>query len=126
MRKMFALIAVLLGLIWAGSAQAQIIEGNGLRNKLVGTEQADTIRGLGGPDEMYGLAGMDTLNGGGDWDMIDGGPGADAIYGRGGSDLIYAGDDKAVDKIVCGRGYDVVYARKNDVRRGCEETYSYG
>lgn len=47
---------------------------------LVGTEDADNIRGLAGDDLIQGLAGDDLLNGGTGTDTIEGGAGDDSVF----------------------------------------------
>ncbi len=70
----------------------------------------DTFWGQSGNDRISGGAGDDTMNGSKGKDRYSGGPGNDFI-------ISIDGVREIVD---CGRGYDRVYADKNDRLRGCE------
>jgi Ca2+-binding RTX toxin-like protein len=57
-----------------------------------GTDDADTIKGLGGDDCIWGDGGNDIAYGGTGNDFIDGGTGNDNIFGEAGNDLLRGGD----------------------------------
>lgn len=75
-------------------------EGDRLRGveDLVGTLQPDRLVGTSGPNRLFGGPGADRLEGRGGDDRLDGGRGLAR------SD----GPDASVDRLVCGRGRDVV------------------
>ena len=90
-------------------------------NEIVGTENADALRGTAGDDAIKGLdgndylvgnAGDDSLNGGAGNDRLIGGAGADELRGGEGNDLIYAdGEDTVVEG---GAGTDRVIVQGED------------
>ena len=93
------------------------ITGNGLANKIIGSEQDDTIDGGGaadtilggkGNDKIYGGTGNDCLKGGDGDDILIGGKGNDTLYGGAGDDVfVYnKGDDN--DKIMNYADGDIV------------------
>jgi Ca2+-binding RTX toxin-like protein/uncharacterized protein YegL len=66
-----------------GSAQADILYGNGFANVLSGGDEADRLFGFTGMDVLYGDRGNDRLEGGDDADILIGGDGTDtAIYAQ--------------------------------------------
>jgi len=82
-----------------GSAEANVLNGNGGSDTIDGGDGNDTIDGGGGFDFLTGGGGSDTINGGGHDDTITGGAGADSLGGGVGNDLFlitdyadYAGD----------------------------------
>jgi uncharacterized delta-60 repeat protein len=90
--------------------------GNSLDNFLRGNVGANVLDGLGGNDSIMGELGADTLGGGQGLDTIDGGAGDDWILGGRGSDSIFglAGADHlegspGFDTIQGGTGNDSVY-----------------
>jgi Ca2+-binding RTX toxin-like protein len=93
-RKMAILVAVvgLMLVLFAGTALAVVKVGNDGPNRLVGTAENDTLRGLGGTDTIIGK---------GDSDRLYGGRGGDHINAR--------ERGRAEDDLVdCGRGRDTV------------------
>lgn len=60
-----------------------IIDGGPPDDNLIGTPEADLIRGFAGDDSLFGRAGNDTL---------DGGTGNDALFGEAGNDVLDGGD----------------------------------
>ncbi len=84
--------------------------GNDAGQKLVGTRDRDTIRGLGGNDKLYGRAGDDRLDGGAGDDQLDGQQGVDVMVGGPGRDAYTV--DTPYDRVVEAAGSDVnsVYA----------------
>ena len=73
-------------LVLIGGGHAGV--GNGLGNRMTGSDGADTLSGLGGNDVLLGRAGRDvidagdgddTVTGGGDRDTLTGGTGADVF-----------------------------------------------
>ena len=114
MRKVAVLLTVmgLMVMAFAGVALAVAKIGGAGPNRLVGTAENDTLRGIGGADELIGRGDSDRL------------------FGGSGSDLINARErGKAEDDLVdCGAGRDTVLtdnttedtilANCEDVRRG--------
>src|SRR5215212_2570881 len=83
-RKVAILLAVmgLMVMAFAGVALAVTKTGDAGPNKLVGTAENDTLRGLGGADELVGR-GRDLINarerGEAEDDLVDCGPGRDTV-----------------------------------------------
>lgn len=94
MRKVAILLAVmgLMVMAFAGVALAVTKVGDAGPNRLVGTAENDTLRGLGGADELVGR---------GDSDRLFGGSGRDLINAR---ERGKAEDDR----VDCGAGRDTV------------------
>jgi Ca2+-binding RTX toxin-like protein len=104
-----ALLLAVLGLmvvLFAGAALAVVRVGDAGPNRLIGTDDNDTLRGRGGAD---------TLIGGGDSDRLFGGRGGDLIQARERGPAV-------ADLVRCGAGRDTVftYPRKDTIRAGCE------
>ena len=93
-RKVAILLAVmgLMVMAFAGVALAVTKTGDAGPNRLVGTAENDTLRGLGGADELIGR---------GDSDRLFGGSGRDLINARERGEA----EDDLVD---CGPGRDTV------------------
>jgi RTX calcium-binding nonapeptide repeat (4 copies) len=93
-RKLAVLLAVmgLMVMAFAGVALAVTKSGDAGPNRLVGTAENDTLRGLGGADELIGR---------GDSDRLFGGNGGDLINARERGEA----EDDLVD---CGAGRDTV------------------
>jgi Ca2+-binding RTX toxin-like protein len=73
--------------------------------------------------EMFGDEGPDTLKGGEGKDYMEGEQGRDVLNGGSGADVLDAvnEDTGQRDKVVCGKGRDVVFANPNDrVADSCE------
>jgi hypothetical protein len=99
------------------------------RDKLIGTEDGDTltgdrhdnvIRGLGGDDILSGLGGKDTIVGGAGNDDIRGGAGDDRLTDGIGDDMLFggSGDDEfdiigGHDAVAGGDGEDIVIVDGN-------------
>jgi Ca2+-binding RTX toxin-like protein len=66
---------------------------------LVGTDNGETMNGLGGHDELFGKGGADTLNGGNGNDVLVGGAGADVLDGGAGQDAASYADAGAGVKV---------------------------
>ncbi|MEO8022804.1 tandem-95 repeat protein [Polaromonas sp.] len=69
-----------------------------IANMVNGTGAAETLVGTAGRDVLNGLGGNDTLNGGAGNDVLDGGEGADTLYGGAGDDIYFV--DNAGDTVV--------------------------
>ncbi|WP_293281417.1 calcium-binding protein [Microcoleus sp. PH2017_36_ELK_O_B] len=90
------------------------ITGTNGNNNLIGSLQADTIRGLGGNDFIQGLDGDDRIfgdNGGAALpsdgnDTIFAGNGNDNVQGNGGNDVLFGGTGN--DVLSGGQGNDVL------------------
>jgi hypothetical protein len=80
----------------------------------------ERLHGGGGNDRLIGTSGRNMLEGGAGDDRLIGWAGADWLSGGPGNDLIKA-RDTARDRIVCGKGFDIVIANAADlVARNCE------
>jgi Ca2+-binding RTX toxin-like protein len=99
-------VLVLLALAAVGSAAARTVEG---------TERSDVLVGTGRADAIFGRGGNDRIDGAGGTDFLSGGTGRDAIAGGPGNDRIVAQYDGGRDRVLCGRGLDVVNADLLDV-----------
>lgn len=86
-----------------------VTTGTGGSNQLVGTVDADVIKGLGGNDQIQGQAGNDRLDGGTGNDKIYGGAGSDLLFGRGGRDFLNGGLNN--DKLYGGANADAFLFR---------------
>ncbi|MCP4524789.1 MAG: hypothetical protein GY833_02570, partial [Aestuariibacter sp.] len=75
--------------------------------ELIGSENADNIKGTSGNDTLMGLGGDDTINGNNGDDVIYGGEGNDSLTGYYGDDVIYGGEGN--DYINGNNGDDVIY-----------------
>gem|GEM_PF-1235370 len=71
-----------IGLVWSGTAGADI---------MAGTSFDDTLRGLGGDDKLSGGEGNDLLEGGDGDDSLSSGGGEDILRGGEGDDQLSAG-----------------------------------
>jgi Ca2+-binding RTX toxin-like protein len=82
-----------------------LLGNNGGDEKLIGSNQADSIDGSGGNDTVSGGAGADTLSGGAGADSIVAGEGADSIFGGLGIDTITLTETAAAaDEVVLDGG----------------------
>lgn len=110
-----------------GSADGDVILGDGGSNEFLGHDGDDRLAGRGGTDFLWGLAGADTLDGGdgrdvliGDFgegvpagaaapgdDLLLGGAGGDFLFGNHGDDTLFggAGDDTLFGEL----GNDVLF-----------------
>lgn len=91
-----------------------ILATGALARDVVGSPDADMLRGTPGADHMTGLAGHDELLGFGGDDLIDGGDGLDELFGGAGNDILAGGaggdylDGRAGnDTLTGGTGRDV-------------------
>jgi uncharacterized repeat protein (TIGR01451 family) len=87
-------------------------------NKLIGSEEIDFIRGLGGRDYINGLGGNDNLCGDERGDYLYGRDGRDEMYGDAGNDRMYGGPLGDIlegggghDALIAGPGVDTIEAR---------------
>lgn len=69
----------------------EALTGTSYPDRLIGDQEINVLRGLGGDDFIYGGAGFDRIEGGGGSDMIFGGTGNDRIEGGPGRDTIDGG-----------------------------------
>ncbi|MEG4862098.1 hypothetical protein QUA97_01595, partial [Microcoleus sp. CZ3-B2] len=60
-------------------------------DKVLGTDLADTLNGLGGNDDINGVAGNDSLMGGAGNDNLNGSGGNDSLTGGDGNDILNGG-----------------------------------
>ncbi len=86
---------------------ANLIEGNGGNNRLLGNSGDDAINGLGSNDRISGRGGEDVIDGGAGRDRINGGNGDDEIDGGAGRDVIRGG--RGDDTIDGGTGNDLLF-----------------
>lgn len=89
-----------------GSAEADVLRGTDGRDVVFAGGGNDLVLGLDGPDIVCGGAGDDVLDGGDVSDRIYGGPGDDLLLGDTGSDTLSGGPGD--DEIRAARGNDVV------------------
>jgi Ca2+-binding RTX toxin-like protein len=73
---------------------------------IVGTDEGETIRGLGGDDLICGRGGGDTIGGGGDRDRVFGASGNDTLAAGPGGGLVSGGAGN--DGLIGGRGVDTL------------------
>lgn len=112
-----------------------LLEGDETKNKIVATNDADLVNGLGGNDTLRGEAGDDTLNGGDGNDKILGGVGNDILSGQNGNDTLKgnAGADQmnggeGDDLLKGGRGEDTLNGGTGDdtlFGRGHADTFEF-
>ena len=72
-----------------------------------------------GPDRLRGFKGDDSVKALGGDDCVEPGKGRDRVHGGDGQDQIDARDSRR-DRILCGRGEDVVFADREDSVEDCE------
>jgi Ca2+-binding RTX toxin-like protein len=89
------------GTIWDSGAIASRTEGL----MFVGTEDSDTLTGMGTNDTLSGLGGDDILSGQAGNDVLLGGDGNDSLNGGSGNDTLDGG--LGIDTLVGGSGNDV-------------------
>ena len=99
---------VVATMLASGVALAATFNGNNLDNKMVGTDNPDTMRGFGGADLMYGRGSRDLMYGGDGRDRMYGGSGADKVYAGAANDYVSVINDNSGDYVNCGRGFDTV------------------
>ena len=87
---------------------ANLIQGNGGNNNLLGSFGDDTLYGQAGNDNLFGLGGNDILLGEAGNDQIYGGLGNDYMDGGSGNDRIY--DLGGNNTILGGAGNDTIFA----------------
>ncbi|MEP4198366.1 MAG: sulfatase-like hydrolase/transferase [Aliishimia sp.] len=97
------------------------LTGNSGDNRVVGTEDADTLYGLDGNDTVQGDAGNDILYGGAGDDDLSGGTFDDIVYGEDGDDVIngdFGSDllngDAGADFLDGGEGEDTLKGGQGD------------
>jgi len=77
-------------------------------NNFTGTEEEDSLSGLGGADVLSGLGGNDLLDGGAGGDTLNGGEGNDTLTGGAAADTINAGGGDDTINYALGDGADVI------------------
>jgi Ca2+-binding RTX toxin-like protein len=75
-------------------------------DQLKGFDNGERISGFGGDDNLSGQEGNDTLNGGSGEDALYGGSGNDLLAGRSGNDSLWG--EGGNDTIVGGQGRDLI------------------
>ncbi len=138
MRRLVMLVVsgALMVALAATAAFAQT--GTNTSETIYGTYGGDTLSGRGGHDLLVGEAGSDLIDGGegndylvaayGYWQAAPFAPASfDNILAGPGHDIIDSADlAGAPDNVVCGSGFDVVYAGVEDnVHDNCEIVYRY-
>ncbi|MBH0181393.1 MAG: hypothetical protein HP490_06890 [Nitrospira sp.] len=88
------------GTMWDSAAIANRTEGL----TFVGTEDPDTLMGMGTNDTLSGLGGDDVLSGQAGNDVLLGGNGSDSLYGGSGNDTLDGG--LGIDTLMGGSGND--------------------
>jgi Ca2+-binding RTX toxin-like protein len=93
-----AVAAVLIALLLVGNAlgavspkKEEVLRCHNARVTILGTEEADRLRGTPGRDVIAGLGGDDEIVGSLGNDIICGGPGSDLIHGGRGNDIVDGG-----------------------------------
>lgn len=76
-----------------GSAEDDVLVGDGGENQLFGGLGDDTLKGGGGRDQLDGHQGKDAMAGGRGADALTGGPGKDTLRGNAGADICYVEQD---------------------------------
>lgn len=105
-------VALLVAVSLAGAASAATVTGTSRADRLTGTTQTDLLDGRAGNDTLLALGGHDLLIGGSGRDMLDAGLGDDRVP---------AHADGVRDRVLCGRGRDIVTADLADsVAADCE------
>ncbi|MEZ0470990.1 beta strand repeat-containing protein [Luteimonas salinilitoris] len=102
---------------------SSVVEGTAAGEQLLGTNDRDLIRGLGGDDTIFGFQGDDKLEGGdgNDYlsggngsfsgsgnDILIGGAGADTLVGEDGDDRLFGGAGDDTYYYASGSGSDVI------------------
>lgn len=102
------------------------IEGNPLKNILIGGDGDDKIYGLSGHDHLYGGDGEDRIKGGKNKDRIYGGDDDDRVYGNWGHDYIKG--ENGDDHLMGDRGRDRLFGGKGDdlLEGGADDDYLSG
>jgi RTX calcium-binding nonapeptide repeat (4 copies) len=109
-----------------GTSGDDVIRGCPGRDRLFGLAGDDVLRAGAGNDDLFGGAGRDSLGGGTGNDTLGGGTGVDYLSGGAGFDVIDA-RDRSIDRVVCGRGVDLVRADRHDrIARDCERVRRTG
>jgi hypothetical protein len=125
-RGILLVAAMLVALVAvAGVALAETLTGNDRDNRLIGSNQRDSISGGGGDDLIKGLRSIDSLNGGTGKDDIFAGPkderARDTVVGGRGKDFVQVFNRPAAKDVVnCGQDRDRVIADSRDVLSDCE------
>lgn len=125
-RAILLVAAMLVALVVVGGvALAQTLTGNNGDNRLIGSNQRDSISGGGGDDLIKGLRSIDSLNGGRGNDDIYAGPrderARDTVVAAAGKDFVKVFNRPAAKDVVnCGAGRDRVIADSRDVLSDCE------
>jgi hypothetical protein len=113
------------------------LRGTRKKDRMAGTPRDDRINGLRGNDRITGGAGNDCISAGRGKDKVFGGPDNDLLLGGGGNDKVKGdfgvdlvksgrGNDRVrvrdgvADRVICGKGRDVVLADRLDKLKGCE------
>jgi hypothetical protein len=126
-RRAILLVAVMLVALAAvgGVALAETLAGSDRDDRLIGSNQRDSISGGGGEDLIKGLRSRNSLNGGAGGDDIYAGPtdeqARDTVVASRGNDFIDVFNRPAAKDVVnCGKDRDSVVADSRDVLTGCE------
>jgi Ca2+-binding RTX toxin-like protein len=125
-RGILIVAAMLVALVAvAGMALAETLTGNDRDNRLIGSNQRDSISGGGGDDLIKGLRSIDSLNGGAGNDDTYAGPRDErardtVVCGRGKDFVQVFNRPAAKDVVNCGKDRDRVVADSEDVLSGCE------
>ncbi len=98
--------------VMTGNGAANRIEGRGGSDELFGGGNDDTLLGGVGSDRLFGEAGNDTLEGGFGTDRLDGGAGRDTLRGDAGNDVLLGGADG--DRLEGGADQDSLLGEAGD------------
>ena len=83
-------------------------------NVIVGSDQADRLRGTGDDDRIFAQDGNDRVVAGDGNDRVEGGAGNDVVYGQAGDDSLAGGDGN--DRLDGGAGSDSLEGNAGDDR----------
>jgi Ca2+-binding RTX toxin-like protein len=97
-----------------GTPQADVLRGNSVANKIWGGAGDDTIYGGGGYDLLYGEDGDDWLYGDADNDLLFGGLGSNVLVGGDGNDILDASGSPGRGLLIGGKGSDRLTASRGD------------
>ncbi|WP_435203307.1 tail fiber protein [Qipengyuania sp. 902] len=113
--------------LFPSSIPGRTQDGDEFDNDILGSDFADTFRGLAGIDTLTGNGGADALYGGNDDDILDGGAGNDMLDGGFGNDTMRGGTGDDFYRLVdpgdvvienAGEGIDTVQSVMSFARLG--------
>ena len=113
-------------LYFYGTGTSHTGAGNGLNNRLDGTDvAADVLSGQAGNDRLFGGKGNDVLTGGEGDDYLDGGEGNDVLKGDAGNDTYVIDVEAEINKAELDDGTDTVNVNFNYTLGAQQENLSF-